>query len=346
MGGSSSTMNATLESNSMVVNENTLNQLNKVVNKVAVDTLIENVKKCSASLVQSQKLTVKHIKCGDNCNIALAQDQKAWLDFSCAQKDEIQMDVVQKMVDTISSKMKESSSADLMNKLNSNISNKSQSDSTGFPWGGSTTNTNVNQKINNYVSNKTTTNIQNVLENAVYSNFKNSNIDECMAKLINEQEITATDIEAGKNFSFTVNQAQKAEAIASCIQGANIASRVVSDLAKYSDLDLTVKKDTTIKNESELKAEAASKQTGILGGIAEIFGGMSGGSFASLGLTGLMPLLAPILSPSVSSSSCSCCIIIIIILFMVLGGGGLALFASKGSGSGSNNAGTGDAGFE
>ena len=340
MGGSESKTNATLDSNTTVINESTLNQFNSLVNKTAVNTMIENVKKCSASVVQSQHLTIKNITCGDNCNIALAQDQSAWLDFNCAQKDDVQMDVIQKMIDNINTTLKDNTSTDLLNKLNSNISSKSQSDWGALPWGGSSSNANVNQSIKNYVSNKTNVNTSNAIENAVYASFKNSNINECIAKIISEQEIKATDISAGKNFTFTVNQSQKADAIASCIQNANIASRVITDVTKFAGLDLSIKKDTEVENISETKAESESKNTGFFQGIGSVvesvgtaIGNVFGGLLSGLGLGAF----APLLGPSRSSSLCCCCCIIILIILMVIFGGGMSFLTGSSTESSTGN---------
>lgn len=343
MGGSSSTANVTLESNTTIINESTMNSFNQLVNKTAVDTMIENVKKCSASVVQSQHLVVKHIKCGDNCNISLAQDQKAWLDFTCAQKDDVQMEVVQKMIDTISNGLKDNSSTDLLNKLNSNVSNKAKSDWGALPWGGSTTNTNVNQKINNYVSNKTNVNVKNAIENSVYASFKNSNINECIAKIVSEQEIQASDIEAGKNFTFTVNQSQKADAIASCIQNANIASRVISDVTKFAGLNLEIKKDTKVQNLSETKVESEALTTGFFQGIGSIFSGIIGSIFGALGMGALAPISAPSSSSSLLLCCCLCCLIII---FVIFGGVFMGGSANTSTGTPSDVSGMIDSGYE
>ena len=335
MGGSASTSQATLSANTAIINQSTMNQLNSIVNTTAVNTMIENVKTCSASVVQSQHLVIKNITCGDNCNIALAQDQSAWLDFSCAQQDTIQMEVIQSMVDNINTAILENTSTDLLNKLSSDISSKSKSDWGALPWGGSTSNANVKQDINNYVSNNTNVTVKNAIENAVYANFKNSNINSCIAKIISDQEIEATDISAGKNFTFTVNQTQNASAMASCIQSANVISRTINDIAKFANLTVDIKKDTTTENTSETTVESESTATGFFQGIATVvqsIGTAINSIFSGL-LSGLgLSALAPISSPSCFSLiCCCCCIFIFIIIFGVFGGMGSGDASADGS---------------
>lgn len=325
MGGTSSTTSANLTSNTIITNENSMNYLNSLVNKAAVDTMIENVKKCSASLVQNQKLTIKGLKCGDNCNIALLQDQKSWLDFTCAQKDDIQMSVIQKMIDTMQQALKDNVSADILNKMNSNLSTKSKQDWGTFPWSGSTANTNVNQAVNNFVTNKTNTNVKNAIENSMYASFKNSNINNCIAQIIATQEITAQDIQAGAQFTFTINQTQTANLVAQCIQNANITNQVVADVAKFAGLDLQIQKSNSSSTTSEATAETSAKNTGLLQGIGDAAAGVGaavGNIFSAVGLAFLTPFMGPSSASSISCCLCLCCLMIIMLMAGGMGDGG------------------------
>jgi len=320
MGGTESKTAAMLTSNTTVINQSSLNYMNSLVNNAAINTMIESVKKCSASIIQNQKLTIKNIKCGDNCNIALFQDQTAWLDFTCAQKDDVQMEVINKMIDTINQSLNSGASNDLVNKMNSNLKTKSQQEWGTFPWSGSTANTDLKQNINNYVQNKNNTNITNAIQNSVYANFKNSNINECITKIISNQEISAQDISAGKNFSFTINQSQTSKLISSCIQNSNVTNRVVADVTKFAGLDLQIKNDTGVSTESTATTETTAVNSGFLQGIGSVFSGI-GSAFSNIlsgfGLTALTPFMAP---SSASSSMCCLCLCCLLILVLLMGG--------------------------
>lgn len=323
MGGTESKTAATLSANTAIINESSMNYLNSLVNNAAIDTMISSVKKCSAAVIQNQKLTIKNIKCGDNCNISLFQDQTAWLDFSCAQKDDIQMEVIQKMIDTLNQSLVANASNDLVNKMNSNLQTKSQQDWGTFPWSGSSANTTVSQNINNYVKSKTNTNVTNAIQNSVYASFKNSSINDCITKIINSQEIQASDVTAGTNFTFTINQSQTAKLISSCIQNSNVTNRVVADVTKFAGLDLSIKNDTGVDNTSETTAETIAKNTGFLQGLGDAFSGI-GTAFSSilsgLGLTAITPFMAPSSASSSLCCLCLCCLLMIVLMMGGLGG--------------------------
>lgn len=318
MGGTSSKTAATLSSNTVVINQSSLNYLNTTTNSVGVSTLIQNVQKCSAALVQSQNLTVKNISCGNNCDISLFQNQSAWLDFTCAQQVDVQMAVIQQMANTINQALTTYAANDLINQMNSNLSTKSQQDWGTFPWSGSSASTSVTQNINNYVKNNTNVNVTNAIQNSVYASFQNSNISNCIAQIINSQQIQAQNITAGTNFTFTINQAQTASLVEQCIQSANIANQVVSDVTGFAGLGLQITNATTAENTSETKAETEAVNSGILQGISGVvssIGTAFGNILSGLGLTALVPFMGPISASSSLCCVCLCCLIIILVIF-------------------------------
>jgi len=324
MGGSESVSKAELVSNTAVLNQSTLNVLNQVSNKTAVDTMIENAKKCSASIAQTQTQEYGDITVSGGSKATLSQEQAAKLDFTCLQQDKVQNDVIQKMADTLNQAFTENTSTDLMNKLDSAIKQKTAADTTGFPWGGAKTSSDVKQKINVSVKNITANNIKSVVENSVSASFKNSNIQECIAVIVQNQKIKAGNLTVTDKSEFAASQLQNADLLAKCIQTADIATKVVSDVAAYAGLSMEIKKDTKSIAESAVKTEQETVQKGILGGVAGIvdsIGGLLGNVFTGLG----MGLLAPLASPSLVSCCCLCCLLV---LFIIFGG-----MSSMGSGT-------------
>ncbi len=327
MGGAASTSKAALVSNTAILNQSTLNVLNQVTNKTAVDTMIENAKKCSASIAQTQTQEFGDITVSGGSSATLSQEQAAKLDFTCLQQDKIQNDVIQKMADTLDQAFKENTSTDLMSKLDANIKQKTAADTTGFPWGGANTNSDVKQTTNVNVKNTTANNIKSVIENSVSASFKNSNIQECIAVIIQNQKIKAGNVTVTDKSEFAVYQLQNADLLAKCIQTADIATKVVSDVAAYAGLSMEIKKDTKSIAESAVKTEQDTTQKGILGGVAGVVdsvGGLLGNVFTGLG----MGLLAPLALPSLVSCCCLCCLIILFIVF-----GGMSSMGSVDSGT-------------
>lgn len=320
MGGTTSKSSATLSNNTVVVNQSTLNSLNTTTNTTAVNSLISNVQQCSASIVQNQTLTIKGVSCGDNCNISLFQNQSAWLDFKCAQQASVQNSVMQQMSTSLNSQLASGMSTNLLNTINSALSAKSQQDWGTFPWSSSTATTAVQQEINNYVSSKTNTNITDAVNNSVYANFKTSNFNNCIASIINSQEITAENITAGTSFTFTINQSQTAQNVTNCIQSINIANGVVSDIAKLAGLALQINNDTGVSNESATTAQSEATNSGILQGVASVVQSITAGLgdlLSGLGLAVLIPFMIPSSGCLFFCCSCMCCIV----MMMLMGGG-------------------------
>lgn len=261
--GASSSAAVTQEFETTVINRSTINTLNKMVNTTAVNTLIQSVKNCSSTIVNSQRIVFKKFTAGGDIDINVSQNQSAWLNLSCAQRDEVKNDVITSMIDTITQALNSSTSQDVINKLNAEASSKSEEGWLTMPWGGASSDSSVNQKIKTYVENKKETNIQNVIENAVYANFTNSSYDECISKIINSQEIEAENLDAGGSIRFTANQEQAATLISECIQEANVTNRAVNDITRF--LGIKIKEDVTQSTiiEAEAESKATAKKEGV-----------------------------------------------------------------------------------
>lgn len=306
-GGSKSKTSIYQEQNNTVIDTNTVNQLNQLVNTTAVNTVINNVKKCSAALLLNQNVRIAGIKSTGDININIKQVQEAGLNFSCAQNDEIKSDVVNSMISTIMSQIDQQSQVNLINKLQSKVdtTSTSQTQLPPFPWGGSSSDTNVKQKVSNYIENHKTTNIQNVISNAVYANFTNSNYDECIAQIIAEQTVTIENVETGGTFTVTVDQEQATKMVAQCIQNANVTVRAVNDIAQYLDVKVKQTSTTTAESETGVEAETTSStNTSIL---------------PSLNIPGLGDISSTIgMFSSLSSLLLCCLLVMIVILFVVM----------------------------
>lgn len=298
------------ENNTNVVNQSTINSLSETLNSTTVNTVINNVKQCSAAILNNQTVVFEGIKSAGNIDINVAQNQSAWLDFTCAQTDAVKNDVVAQLVSTIQQNMKSNIDTATLNNLQAIAAAKSTQDFGSFPWGGPSSNSNTTQKINTYISNNQTTNLQTVLQNSVYASFTNSNYDSCIASLVNNQEVTAKNITTGGTLTFTVNQTQSAQLLTSCIQNSNISNRALNDMTSF--LGIKVAQDTTTKtnNTSSGTATSTSDNKGVgslLPDFSSLFSGLSG-MFSGLGGV-------------VVFSSFSCCLMLcLLIVFLVLFG--------------------------
>ncbi len=303
-GGASSSAAVTQENETIVINKSAIDILNKSVNTTAVDTLITNVKNCSSSIINNQRIVFRRFNAAEDININVSQNQSAWMDLSCAQRDEVKNEVMAKMVDTINQSLQSTAQQDVISKLNADSSAKAEQGWLSTPWGGASSDSTVNQKIKTYVENNRKTDIKNVIETAVYANFTNSNYDECIGKIVNSQEIVAEDLTAGRNILFTADQVQATQLLTQCIQEANVTSRAVNDVARF--LEIQIKED--VKQSAESDAEGSAESVAITQGL-----------------------------PPWSASMSSICVIVIVIIGAILlykiffsGGGG----GSQGQGQG------------
>ena len=231
------------------------------------------------------------------------------------------MDVINNMMETIKSQVSDSANTDVLNKLSAAVESKSKSDMSLFPWGGSDANSEVNQTVNTYVNNKTKVNVENIIENSTFASFKNSNISDCIAKIVQSQEIEAGNVIVGKDGTFLATQEQRASLLAECIQEANVGARVVSDIVKFAGMELEVVRTTTVENEMEAEATSESEQQGI--------GGLLGNLLKMLGL-GALAGMSPLISGLCCLCCCCCCCLLILLL---VGGGGVAMFGMGNSGA-------------
>jgi len=316
MGGSSSKSSANLVSNTVIVNQTDLNVLNSTTNKFTADIMIENAKSCSAGIVQGQKITAADVIATKKSTINISQIQEAKLDFSCLQKDNVQLDIINKIADTLNQTVASSANNDILNKMTASVQAKSQDQWGSFPWGGASAESNVNQSVNTYVNNKTNVNIKNVIENATFANFKNSNISSCLAKIVQDQEMALGNIVASDSSSIALIQKQSAEAVVKCIQQADIATKVVSDLIKFTDLKMEVKNDTNVKNTMDAKAESDSVKQGVFQGFASFFTDIFAGIFGPYVGIGIAVVVL-------------CCIVCCVLIISLVFGGSILSFMGK-----------------
>jgi hypothetical protein len=333
MGGTSSKSSAELTSKSVVVNQTDMNIFNSNVNTVTTNSIIENAKNCSVAINQNQAIAVGDLNVGAGSNTSISQDQIANLDFTCLQKDEVQMNVINAMVDSIQSQLTNNANSDILNKLKATAEAKTQNEFQLFPWGGGSSDSSVKQKVENYVTNNSNTTIKNMVENATFANFKNSNISTCIAQIMQNQQQNYGKIVTGEDSTLVLSQSQKVNAVIDCIQQAEIATKVLSDIAKFAGTELEVKNTTVTKSEMVGAAKAEMEQKGIgsalsqvISSIGQAYSNVIGAIFGGVG--GIFSFGGGGSSGTLFSIICCCCCCLLLI--MLVGGGGF-MFFGKGS---------------
>lgn len=309
MGNGKSKSSVTVEQDNTVINRSTINSVNKLYNSAVVNMTVQTVQKCSAALIQNQNITLENLDIKGDIKIDISQWQDSLVDFSCIQKDEVKQDVVNKMTAQIMSDLQKSTSTDVFTKLNSDALAKSKADFGSFPWAGASSDSNVNQKIKNYISNETNINLENVVSTSVYSSLTNLTESTCFAKIVQSQNIGVKGITGGGSFSFSADQKQSASLFAKCVQEMNTSSQMINDVANF--IGVKIKEDTKTTAETEAEAGSTSESTvlGPIGALGDLLGNLIPNfNFGNLGnLSALVPV-------SASLSLCCCCLIVIFIV--------------------------------
>lgn len=311
MGNSSSSSSVSIEQDNTIINRSTINSVNEMYNKAVVNTTIETVQECSASLIQGQNITLENLVIAGDIDLDLSQLQEALVDFSCTQQSEVQNEVANKLTAQIMQDLEKSTSTDVFTKLNAQAQANSKADFGSFPWSGADSSSKVNQKIKNHIENVQTTNLKNVVNTAVYSNFTNLTESKCVSKIVQSQNIGVKGITGGGDFSFTADQKQTAQMFANCVQQMDVSNKIINDVTKFIGIKVKEDTKTTAETEASATAEAISVVLGPIGAVGDAIGNI----FPEIPELGALGSLVP---ASGSLSLCCCCLIMIVVLVMLL----------------------------
>ena len=280
MGGSSSKSSLYQEQNNTVINRSTLNFLNKQLNDTIVNTTIENVKSCSASIVQNNKATLQNLEIKGDFYMTINQAQSSALDFSCVQKSDVKNEIVSKLINQIKSQFENNIDTSILNQLSAEVKTKSDTDWGSMPWGSSDAETDTKQIVNNRVINDTDKNIENVIATRVEANYTQKANDSCAAKVINNNDATFKNITVGKDWHVSLDQEQAAKVYAQCVQDSQTSNKITEDILSF--LDVKVKEDTNTQTDTKLDtiAETTAKKSGPLGFLGDLFGLSQGATMA------------------------------------------------------------------
>lgn len=317
MGGSESKSKAKQTVKNNIINKSILDVLNRTIIDTIVDVTVENVKQCSASLIQRQNIKFGNLRAKGPININTSQTMDGMLNFACVQKDTVVNDIVNSIISQvmgeINSKIDNQSINDLDAKANSKATNDWLS-----TFGKSKSNSEVDQKIENDIQNISERTLKNVVEFSTKINFTNKNLSTCLAKVVALQNFEVGNVTSTESsITFTNDQKMAVQVYAQCVQSSNVSNKIVQDMTNF--LGLTIKDDTRTGLNNTVVGEsiATALSNGPLGSIGTLFSNMFGPLTDLLSsLTGFPQVAAGSLctiSSFVSSFIIFICIIIILI---------------------------------
>lgn len=309
MGNSSSNTDVTQTFENKVYNRDTLNLANTYINEQIVNLTVDSVKKCSSSTIAEQNITITGIRTGGDFIFDTNQTANIVVDFSCIQKDSVKNEIANKIINEINGKLKTEMNTDLINEITATAESKAKDDSLSLPWGGSSSDSDVNQTIKNNIVNVQEKNISNVIKAVTDLNFSQKFYDECINRVIAKQDVKLSDIEAGGNVTINIDQKLLINTFTKCVQNAQVGTKILEDFAYITGFDVEGGFKSTADSAAKGEAEAISETTG-LSNFIESFGTAIGNFFSSL-FGGLLPFSST--SSSILSSSLLCCCLIFII---------------------------------
>lgn len=317
MGGSSSKSEAKQKITNNVINKSVLDVLNSTIIDTIVAVTVENVKQCSASLIQRQNIKFGNLKAKGPININTSQTMDGMLNFACAQNDTVVNDITNSIISQVMGEINNKIDTQSINDLDAKANSKSTADFLSM-FGNSSSDAKTNQKIKNNIENTSKRTIKNVVEYSTNVNFTNKNLSTCLAKVVALQNFEVGNVESTESsISFTNDQKMSVQVFAQCVQSSNISNKIIQNMTNF--LGLTIKDDTKTGLNNTVVGEsiATALSNGPLGSIGTLFSNMFGPLTDLLSsLTGFPQVAAGSLcaiSSFISSFIIFICIIVILI---------------------------------
>tara|TARA_Y100000766_G_C18886253_1_gene596009 strand:- start:794 stop:1837 length:1044 start_codon:yes stop_codon:yes gene_type:complete len=311
MGGSGSKAESTIkqENNTTIVNSTDIEMLNQMTNEQISNTIMEDAKKCQASVLQDQKISIRNVNTDGDFNLSdVSQIQDAAVTFSCVNATEVAQKASTKMVDSIMTSLDKNVSNDILAELEAKADAATKSGFGSIANGDAESSSNVENINNTSVTNTTNVNLKNIVTNTVVNNFSSKNVSECIAQINNSQEIAVENINAGGDVNIrAVSQKQSASLMAECIQNSKVSNGITNDLSRILGVEVKETTSTTSASSSKGEATAKAEQTGPIEEIGDAVSNVMGSIFGNQMMMSVI------------------CIVIVIIIagcgFMMMSGG-------------------------
>lgn len=261
MGGSSSKSKVSLENNTYVTNQSTINQLSETINETIVNVTLENVKNSSASLLLANKIVITGIKAGEDITIVSMQGQQGMLDFLSIQIDTVTSTIQDSVEKAITNKFNSIADTGVVQKMDAEAQAKTEQGWGAIGWAQS--NSAVKQKVVNDIKNISTRNFATVVKMSVESNFTQKNLSTCVSTVAASQEFKTSNLVAGRTVSLTLNQEQAVSLFTKCIQQSDVANQIMKNINEFYNMKVTDDYSTQVETSQTGKSSASTIMAGI-----------------------------------------------------------------------------------
>jgi len=323
MGNSKSSTKLTVVNNT--VNKNTINNINKDIINMGVETLIKMNQSCSSTITQNNTCNIDDlvIKGSSNVVIGGTQTNQARQSLTCTQWSKATTEMNNEMMNTMISKIKTLNGTEAASDVNSTVRSHSANGFASLPIGQSKTD--INGNITNDVLNETLITIEDIYETNLKNNFTAENLQSCVVSSAqgNYGDLSGGTIYGGNNIKVGCTQQNSIDQILNCKQLTDAVANSTADTMKKLGfvVDNTGVTENTVKSKTE--ATSSKVSTGPIQDLTDGIGNVIGSIGGCL---------------SCQNGGCTICIIVICVL-LISSSGGFFIMKSQGGGGKKMNGG-------
>ena len=303
MGGSSSISNVTQDIETHIVNQSDINIMNKISNKTTINEILKVVQTCSASIFQGQTIKIINIKSAGNINITIDQLAKSGLTFSCLQKSTVRNTAISSVSSQIYAQMQSKIAAQIMAKLEAYAKAQAKSGWAGI--GNSSSASNVNVTVKNYVDNKVEINLKNVMTFFTDVNINSQTLQNCASSVTQTQSVTVQNTDSGANTVFAISQSEGISVFTNCMQQQLFINKIYTEAANGIGIKVINNTAAEVTTESTASSIAEAIEEGI-GSVFKAIGDLLKNLFEGI-------WSGPIIIAGIIGVACLCVVCLIVL---------------------------------
>jgi len=297
--GNKNTNEVSVSNTSNTLNRSQINNINDNMVSTAVNTMIKNASTCSQSTVQQNACSVKGVKTTGGFKFNGGKQSNAGnVTLSCLQGSKVESAMAAEMLNKAQAMLQQAAKDGVKVELAAAATLDKQDK--GILTMGGIGNTNTNRSTTNNTVNITNDMVQNIVNKTkqeLSSNFNATTVNECLSNVLQTNNISLADIEAGKD-GVDINcgfQENVLNLMTECKQLNEAVQNTTN--AVFSEYKLAGTTSTVTNQEITAKAE---------GKLSQISTGLFGGPNSEIASFFVI---------------CSCCICVACIIYSQVGGG-------------------------
>lgn len=272
----------------VVINETNVTTLNEQINETIAKSTMSSSSSCGGNTTQDMKFIIKGCDSPSSGGkkvlnvIGNRMEQTADVNFQCINVANVESQMAQDMLSSLSAEIKSNMDAKAKNKMVADAESSSKRSSFSFPSSSKASSASIN-KFKTTAVNVTNQHIENVIGNSIDVAFDVDLVSECTPKLSQKQEFevdTCGYDEANINDTAMI---QATKSVSECLNKNEVAQKIVNKMA--ADLGVKVVAETKAKSESDMEAKSTAKA------VIEMCGGSFGNPSASFVTIGIIFLI-------------------------------------------------------